>query len=305
MTAGWTAGGVRARAMLAGTPQRRRARQAAAAPTLRSAVDRLGLSGDLAGDLDQPGGLGSVQRSVWGSLLWNLRVLAGWIPRPEIVRCLAAGFEIANIEGLAITLAGGSAREPFALGGLATAWPVVREAESGEALRRRLAGTAWGDPGAADAWSIGIALRLSWAERVARTVPPAATCARSAAAQLVARERWLARRQLPVAAERRVQRLLGRAAAHAATLEEFRAGLSDDCAAAVPAVATGEEFWRAETAWWRRLDRTGEALVRTAPPGRRSVVGYVMRAAAATRRLQAALELAERGGGPEVFDAVA
>ncbi|HET8680706.1 MAG TPA: hypothetical protein VFM54_02350, partial [Micromonosporaceae bacterium] len=156
MTARWVAGSVRSRAL----PNRRLgsagARALAASPSLDDAVEALARSpyrrfvrvGDP---------LAAAQRGVADTLLWHLRVLAGWVPSDGVraLRLLAGWFEVANVAGLAASLAaggtaaGGTAaaeqpyltpgERPYQLGRLATAWPRLATASSAAELRLALA----------------------------------------------------------------------------------------------------------------------------------------------------------------------
>ena len=93
--------------------------------------------------------LGSAQRAIAETALWHVRVLAGWMPPRgiELVRILAAWFELANAEDRLAYLAGGPLSTPFALGGLATAGASVHSALSVAELREALKESPWGDPG--------------------------------------------------------------------------------------------------------------------------------------------------------------
>ncbi|WP_372595626.1 hypothetical protein, partial [Actinotalea sp.] len=100
MTSDWVAASVRARAMA-----RRRAgagacRQAAACADLRSALRRLdGTAYAERWGVDQ--GLERAQDATLRTVLWQLRVLAGWLPASgtRLLRAVAAGFERENILG--------------------------------------------------------------------------------------------------------------------------------------------------------------------------------------------------------------
>ena len=81
--------------------------------------------------------------------LWHLRVLAGWLPPSgtQMVRLVAARYEIANIEGLLEQLDGGrAAPAPFELGALAVVWPAVRNAGSISEVRRGASRLTLGRP---------------------------------------------------------------------------------------------------------------------------------------------------------------
>ncbi len=140
---------------------------------------------------------------------------ADWVPHGDarILRVLAGGFEVANTDERLRELAGGPSRPAFRLGTLDTAWTRDR---AGRRRSRRSASawrrSAWGDPGADTPAAIRRGMRLSWAARVAASVPGARPWAAGAAALLVAREVLLASRatrerrsawRLPLARARR------------------------------------------------------------------------------------------------------
>lgn len=84
--------------------------------------------------------LEGAQHAIARTVLWDLRVLAGWLPRDgvQLLRALAGWFELASIEELPQTMAGRPAGAQFALGALAMAWPRLSQATS-PAARLRLA----------------------------------------------------------------------------------------------------------------------------------------------------------------------
>jgi hypothetical protein len=85
----------------------------------------------------------------------------------------------------------------------------------------------------------------------------------------------------------------------AVTVPALAATLPQDAAWALEGIAEPEELWRAETAWWKRVERDAEAMVRGRREGRRAVVGAVALLAADARLAIAALEAAARGAGLE------
>ena len=64
------------------------------------------------------------EHAIRAEVLWQLRVLAGWMPPPAapLARALAGGFEVRNIVGHYRVLTGGPAEPVFRLGTLGTAW---------------------------------------------------------------------------------------------------------------------------------------------------------------------------------------
>ena len=112
------------------------------------------------------------------------------------IRSLAAGFEAANIIAHAHALAGAVRAPSFDLGALATAWSRLRETSSLLELRRALAQSLWGDPGGGAPADIAAGVQVSWAVRVATTVPEASSWAVAALALLVACRHLAQRRRL-------------------------------------------------------------------------------------------------------------
>src|ERR1019366_3151731 len=96
--------------------------------------------------------LTETERAVEATVLWHLRILAGWGPALSAtsLRLLAGGFEIQNIEDLLLRFAGEEVAPPFELGALALNWSRLSSAGSAGDLRQRLAGSSWGDPGGED-----------------------------------------------------------------------------------------------------------------------------------------------------------
>ena len=307
MSAGWAAGCVRARAIARRCVGAENARRIAASDSLSVAL-RL-LAGGPSDRGARPGQtLALAQHVVTGAVLWDLRVLAGWLPPGggQLMRPLAAWFEIANIEELLQRLAGRPAGDYFRLGALATAWPRLREAGSAAGLRAALAGSAWQDPGGSSERALRIGVRARWAERVAALGEPARGWAAGAVALLLANERFGEGRVPEPALRNAAASLLGERCANAASLEELRGNLPRRLAWVLAGVASPAGLWQAETAWWKRLERDGIALVRGSAFDFKPVLGAAAVLAADARRVCAALELAARGGGPlEAYDAVA
>ncbi len=223
--------------------------------------------------------LAAAQHAIAETILWDLRVLAGWLPRDGVglLRLLAGWFEIANVDELLQTLAGRPSGPAFQLGALATAWPRLSETRSTAELRQALAASAWGDPGGGTSRDIQAGLRTRWADRVAVSGDRARAWAASAAA--------IASLDSPGRSR------LTRSGRPLSTLEP-----------AVPAV----EPWRAEADWWRRVEREGRALLRSSATDSGPVLGAVAVMTADARRVSAALASAARGGlALETYDALA
>ncbi|MFK4266275.1 V-type ATPase subunit [Streptomyces milbemycinicus] len=299
MGAGWVAGVTRARAMLSRALGAERTEEVASAPDLDASVRYLSASA-YGHDLPSEASLAEAQRAVGGTLVWHLRVLAGWQPPSGVtaLRLLACGFEIANAEDhLRALVSGGPPRAPYRLGTLATAWPQLAGTGSPQELRAALTASAWGDPGAATPAAVAVGMRVSAAVRTAMAVPEAARWAAGRLALLVGREAFVARRTLPRASALRAGRLLGTSAMAAASFADFQRHLPPAARWALTGVDSAGELWRAEQRWWHRLDEGGRGLTHGARLGSAPVVGAAAVLSADAWRVRGALELAARGGG--------
>lgn len=306
MSAGWVAGATRAGALLPRALGAEGVRETAEAPTLEDALLRLRTSA-YRRDLRAGASLAEAQRSVSMTLLWHLRVLAGWQPRrgADAIRLLAAGFEIANTEERLHDLSAGESDRtedtgtaaPYRLGTLSTAWPRLAVTRSPAELRSVLATSVWGDPGAHTAAAVATGMRVSAAVRTAATVPEAVFWATGRLALLVAREVFVVGRTPAEAAVRRAARLLGSAALRAVSFDDFRHSLPATAHWVLEGCAEPADLWRAEELWWERLERDGGNLVRRAGWDSAQVVGAVAVLSVDAWRVRGALELAARGGG--------
>lgn len=306
MTTSWVSGVVRAKALGRRRLGRAGVRALAGSPSLREAVASL-VDTPYGHDLRVGSDLSQAQRAVGDSLLWNLRVLSGWLPSAgsEALRVLAGWFEIANVDELLRELDGTPAESPYRLGTLATAWPQLAGAASVADLRERLGRTSWGDPGGESRWDIQLGLRLAWGDRVSIRVPYLQTMAVGAAALLLARETVGRGRLLPDALTRPAARLVGREATDARTLTELAAALPSSARWALDGVGELADLWAAETRWWRRLEEQSFALARSGTFDAAPVLGTVGLLAVDAWRVRAALALSGRGAAEAVLDAVA
>lgn len=310
MTAGWVAGSVRATAMARRRLGSTAAGELAACPGLPEALEILARSpygrGVHPGDQ-----LATAERGVTSMTLWNLRVLAGWLPAEgaALIRLLTAWFEIANIDEHLRSFTADPTEAgvpPFRLGSLATAWPRLSRTTSPAELRTALAASAWGDPGADSPRAISTWLRISWAARVHACVEPARPWAAGALALLVAREHGAAHHPLPGAAAAVASRLLGPGWTRATGLADLAGRLPAPARWALEGVTSTSDLWQAETRWWARLRRDGTTLLLHPAFGPPRPIGAVAVLAADAWLVSAALELAARGGAyPEVWDALA
>jgi hypothetical protein len=307
MSARWVAATVRARAMARRRIGATGARELAALPFPAAVAALSGTSYGHDVRADHP--LAAAQHGVAATLLWNLRVLAGWLPgdSADTIRILAGGFEAANVDEHLAAMAGRPAGPVFRLGTLGTTWNRLSQATSPAGVREVLASSPWGDPGEETTRAIVLGMQFGWAERIVARVPQAGSWALGAVALAVARELFAAGRALPAGAAASALRLLGPAALTASAPGELRARVPRRAGWALAGVDGAEDLWAAEARWWGRVESDGFALLRRPQPGPDPVAGTVAVLAVDAWRTRAALEVAARGGGAalEVFDALA
>jgi len=307
VSAGWVAGSVRARALARRRVGAGPARQLAASGSLREALAALEAT-CYGREIRAAQPLAEAQNAVASTILWDMRVLAGWLPRGgvSLLRTLAGWFEIANVDELLAQLAGQPASPAFELGALATAWPQLRDAASPAALRTALGRSAWRDPGDDTELAIRLGMRARWAARIAGCGDPARTWAAGAAALLAAAEQFAQGRPLSPVFLASTAGLLGQPPAEPVALDKLAGRLPGRARWALDGVRTAEDLWRAGAAWWARVERDGFMLLRRSGLDSGPVLGAVAVLAADAWRVRAALEAAARGGGAlEAYDAVA
>ena len=307
MSAGWVAGSVRARAMAQRRMGPDAVREVAACGSLSDALRML--AGTVYGDgvrPEQP--LAAAQRGIAGTVLWNLRVLAGWLPRDgvRLLRVLAAWFELANVDELLQSIAGRPAEAEFELGALGTAWPRLRQATSEAELRAALAASAWQDPGGQDAHAVRLGMRARWAVRAAALGDPARAWAAGAVALLVAGELFAVGRPVDRAVLGGALGMLGPDPHRASTLAELAEAMPPRAGWVLAGIASPAGLWRAEETWLARVEQDGLRLLRTSSLDSAVVLGAVAVMACDAWRARAALEIAARGGAPlEAYDELA
>lgn len=309
MMSDWVAVSVRGRGLRSRRLGRIGAQRLAAAGSLEAALTELA-STPYGRDVRPGMTLATSQHAVFATLLWHLRILAGWA-RPggaEIVRQLSAGFEIANIVAKLARLTQRAAEPEYLLGALGVSWTQIEPTRSGSELRDALAGSSWGDPGTDDLAATRIALEACWAHRVADSVPEARSWAVAYAALLVART-LVFHYALPAegAAHRHLRAVLGSCYEGATTLAELAAQVPPAVGWLFDGIGGAEALWQAEVRWWKRIESDGFRLCANPQPTAGSVVGFVAILAADAWRVRGALELAARGGDTTEgwFDAVA
>ena len=306
MTAAWVAGSTRARLLVGRRLGVDNARALAESGSLSNAAAALAGT-RFARAAGAVSNLEEAQRAVADCLLLELRLLTGWLPvgAGELVRSLAAWFELVNIEDRLTYLLGGELRTPSTLGALGSAWPRVAVAETPAELREALRASAWGDTRGERADMIHFALRLAWARRVYASAPEARAWVAGAVAILLARELFVSGR--PIEPGRSpLLRDLGPSWSKKRTLAEFTQALPPRAAWSLAGLTEPQELWRAETGWWRRVAGDAEFLVRGSREGQAVVVGCVALLALDAMQVSAALALAARPTAPgrEAFGAL-
>jgi hypothetical protein len=307
MSAGWVAGSVRARALARRRLGAGQTRRLASCGSLSDALRMLAATA-YGVNLRPEQPLAAAQHEIAGSVLWDLRVLAGWLPSEgvRLLRVLGAWFEVANVDELLQSIAGRPADAEFRLGSLATAWPRLRQAASNSELRAALAASAWQDPGGESTGAMRIGIRARWAARAAALGDPARTWAAGAVALLVAGERFAAGRTVDPAVMGSALSLLGPAALRSATLGEMAGAMPPRAGWVLTGITAPADLWRAERAWLARVEQDGLRLLRTSSLDSGTVLGAVAVMCCDAWRVRAALELAARGGEPlEVYDELA
>ena len=322
MNVAWAASTTRGLGLLRRRVGRTRALELARSENLDAAVAELARTPY--GREVRPGmDLAAARHGVSSTLLWHLRVLAGWGPVLGSARlaALVAGFEAANISGHVAALDGRGTSRVFDLGSLAGVWPLVARTSTTAEVREVLAASPWGDPGTDDFAAVRMALRFAWARRVAQAAPEAATWAAAGAA--LALGRALVVGAPPPGgsqAARDATALVGghwREAADPAGLaaslppavRRFLSGPATEDGSAAGSAPRRPELgsWSAEAAWWTNVEAEAQVLAAPPRPSAGAVVGVAGALGADAWRVRAALELAARGGGSlaEVLDAVA
>ncbi|NYG17183.1 V-type ATPase subunit [Arthrobacter psychrochitiniphilus] len=308
MEAGWVAASVRARSMAQRRVGAGTSRTLATEPTLDAALSSLQES-SYAERLHGVSSLFVAERAVQEACLWQLRVLAGWLPASgtALARAAAGIFEIENIVALAHQLDGGPpAPEPYRLGTLATAWHRLSSAGSREELATILRTSPWKGADGGGRGPLRPALTVAWVRRLAVIAPPAqswcgAVCVLTAARSLtvdgVLPERALLNLLRPV---------LGRAWESADSISNFRTALPPSLQKIVGDIDSPTELWRAEARAHTAVESDGFRLLRHSRPGPDVVLGAIAVLSMDAWRVRAALAAAAAGAGSsEVLDEAA
>ncbi len=307
MTAGWVAPVTRGRAILGRLVGADGARTLAEMSSWDEARAELGRTMYATG-LPPDAGRQAAVRSAHASAIWQLRVLAGWMPPEHTVlpRLFAAPFEMRNIEQHLRSLRDHTPTDPLPLGSLAVAWPAVSRTKTVEEARHVLARTVWGDPGSTDPPELALALRVGLARRAVARLPVAKEWACGAVAVLVARERFAFSRPVEDTTAGVVSRLVGRAWGGAVSVTDLADHLPPRAAWPLADVDDPRDLWRAELAVAARVAGDARTLAASNRFDVRTAAAMMALLLVDLWRVQAAIELAGRGPIPtEVFDAVA
>jgi len=306
MTAGWVAAAMRGRALLRSEAGTGGARQIAIASTWAQGRDLLGRT--IAGrNLSAGADRSTAHAAASTATIWQLRVLAGWVPpsSTSLVRVAAGPIEIGNIERHLAALEGAPRADAIPLGSLATAWPRVAACASAGAVRDVLRRSVWGDPGGADVVDIALGLRVAWLRRVRFAAPEMGDWARAGTAVLVARERFAFDREIADATRREIDRALGRRWHDADSITDLFDRLPERLRWPLADVDDPALVWRAERALIRRAAGDARRRAAAGADDRASVAAIITLLLVDLWRVHAAIELA--GHGPtagEVFDDV-
>lgn len=250
----------------------------------------------------------AARRAVLDATVWRLRVLAGWMPagQSSLARLAAAPIEIGNIEQRLAEFDGAPHATPIPLGALSLVTHHLPTVASADELRHLLTRTAWGDPGGHDAATIAFGLRVAWARRARNGPTIVRSWARSGAAVLVARERFVFDRPIAPPTRHDLDGLLGPRWHGATRIDELRSILPEPARGVLQGISEPEDVWRAEAALVRRVaDDADDAIVlgRYGPDAAAAVFAALLVDA---RLAIAGIEGAATGrSGAEVLDALA
>ncbi|MBR7825604.1 V-type ATPase subunit [Actinospica sp. MGRD01-02] len=297
MSAGWVAATVRARALLERRIGSAATGNLAAAPTFHAATVTLAGTAYRRFLPEEPNAA-QAERAVDEAVLWNLRVLAGWLPRSgaAAVGVLVADYEIRNIADRLRALAGAPVPAPYRLGSLSTAWREAAAADSVGGLRRALGASAWGDPGVDDAAELVCDLRLRAAQRLADLHEACRPLGVAACALGYARQRFLIGRRLAPKSRKRARTLLGERAAGAESWQEFAAHVPKATAGWVlEGIEEPRQLWRAEERWWSRAEQDAGALARASRFDLACPLGCALLLLVDARAVRGAVNRAARG----------
>ncbi|WP_104054555.1 MULTISPECIES: hypothetical protein [unclassified Arthrobacter] len=344
MRSDWVAASVRARSMAQRRVGAGTCRGIAASPDLQAALDRLAVTA-YADELELVQTLAQAQRATRRTVLWQLRVLAGWLPAggARLVRSAAAVFEADNILSLELKLrreettqtrqdTPNSSTDTGA--GTGTGSSPDTGAGSGRSSRSGEDFQPFDLGGLATAWpriqtagtveelrsalssspwgdpgqdaALSDVLTMVWLRRLANEAPPARSWAASAAALLCARLVFIDRSSPGERLLSLLRPLIGTGWVGADNPDALRAVLPPGPAQALDSLQIPTELWRGEALLAARVEMDGFHLLRAGLPGPDVVLGAMAVLAVDAWRVRAALAAAAvNAGNSEVLDAVA
>jgi hypothetical protein len=313
MKSDWVAASVRARSMARRRVGAGTSLALAAEGTLGAALSSLQESRSCYAErLRAVSGLAAAERAIHETLLWQLRVLAGWLPASgtALARAFAGTFEIENIVALAHQLDGGAeAPEPYRLGALATAWHRLGSAGTRDELTTMLRTSPWrdvGDVGPGGPGTLRAGLQVAWARRLAAVAPAAGTWCGAVCVLTAARSLSVDGTIPPAPLPRLLRPVLGRAWESSGSIGDFRAALPPSLQKVVRDIASPRELWRAEARAHAQMERDGFVFLRASLPGPDVVLGAMAVLSVDAWRVRAALAAAAAGAGSsEVLDEAA
>jgi len=283
-------------------------RDIAAQPSLSKALPLLANSAyaeRLAGSTS----LAAAERSILDSVLWELRVLAGWLPAngTRVLRAMAAAYERDNIVALAKELEGNlDIEEPYELGTLATAWPQLQLSTTSEELVQALEKSPWQRTGSTGVISLRDELTLVWLRRLANVAPPTRSWGAAASALILARVLVVDGDEISTRLTELIRPVLGQGWEKATGMAELRRALPKSVQSIFADIETPEELWRAEARLRAKIQADGFNLLHHSTPGPEVVLGTAAVLAIDGWRIRVALAAAAAGlGTSEVLDAVA
>ncbi|GAA1599247.1 MULTISPECIES: hypothetical protein [Kribbella] len=311
MSPGWVAATVRAKAMARRRLGAGAAHRLASAPSLADALGML--DGTAYARAAMPGASGATlpeaEQLVAAAELWQLRVLAGWLPRSAVglARALGARYELLNIEAHALALGDPRRRSTYhELGSLALSWPRIAATTSVAELRVALAASPWGDPGDEWAETLHDLLLIRWLRMLAAEAPRAGEWVSGAAVLIAAKQLLVATRGPAESVARALAPLIGSDWVRTRSVPGLRTAAPSAGRWVLDGIGSPAEIWRAEAGLAARIESDGFRLLRQGTPGVDPVLGAVAVLAVDGRRVRAALADAAYGTGPgEVLDVLA
>lgn len=300
MSAGWVAATVRAKAMARRRLGAGAARRLASAAGLADALSLL--AGTAYARAAAPNTtLPEAEQLIAAAELWQLRVLAGWLPTSAVglARALGARYELANIEAHAGALVAPARRPVYhELGSLALSWPRIAATRSAVELRAALAASPWGDPGDSSLETLHDMLVLRWLRMLAAEAPQTTEWVSGAAVLLAAKQLLVATRAPVEDLVRAAAPLIGSDWVRARSVPDLRTAAPVPGRWVLDGVGSASDLWRAEAGLAARIEADGFRLLRQGTPGADPVLGAVAVLAVDGWRVRIALGDAAYGSGP-------